>query len=131
MVTTIRQLRLIDTDVTVHITAHRGSSRRAPENSLSAVRQAIADGADFAEIDVQSTRDGQVVLWHDADLMRTIRDPRQIGDCTLAELQTLDVGSHFSPAFAHERIATLEEAIAGGGGSIASERRTEIQPAGP
>ena len=115
MVTTIRQLGLIDTDVTVHITAHRGSSRGAPENSLSAVRQAIADGADFAEIDVQSTRDGQVVLWHDADLMRTIRDPRQIGDCTLAELQTLDVGTHFGPAFAHERIATLEEAILAAG----------------
>ena len=49
MVTTIRQLRLIDTEVTAHITAHRGSSRRAPENSLSAVRQAIADGADFAD----------------------------------------------------------------------------------
>ncbi|MCL4179585.1 MAG: glycerophosphoryl diester phosphodiesterase membrane domain-containing protein [Verrucomicrobia bacterium] len=118
MVTTIRQLRLIDTDVTVHITAHRGSSRLAPENSLSAVRQAIADGADFAEIDVQSTRDGQVVLWHDGDLMRTIRDPRAIGDCTLADLQTLDVGSYFGPAFANERMATLEEAIASAGDRI-------------
>lgn len=118
VVTASRQLRLIDTDVTVHITAHRGSSRLAPENSLSAVRQAIVDGADFAEIDVQSTRDGHVILWHDADLMRTIRDPRQIGDCTLAELQALDVGSHFSPAFAKERIATLEAAIDAAGDRI-------------
>jgi len=118
MVTTIRQVRLIDTDVTVHITAHRGSSLSAPENSLSAVRQAIADGADFAEIDVQSTRDGQLVLWHDADLMRAIRDPRKIWDCTLAELQTLDVGTYFSPAFAAERIATLEEAVATAGDRI-------------
>jgi glycerophosphoryl diester phosphodiesterase len=123
MVTTIRQLDLIDTDVTVHITAHRGSSRNAPENSLSAIRQAIADGADFAEIDVQSTRDGQVILWHDGDLMRTIRDPRQIGDCTLVELQTLDVGSYFGPAFTHERIATLEQAIAAAG----DQRRLNVE----
>jgi glycerophosphoryl diester phosphodiesterase len=95
-----------------------GSSRHAPENSLSAVRRAIADGADFAEIDVQSTRDGQVVLWHDADLMRAIRDPRQIGDCTLAELQALDVGSYFGAAFAGERVATLAEAIAAAGDQI-------------
>ena len=118
MGTTIRQVGLMSAGVTVHITAHRGSSRRAPENSLSAVRQAIADGADFAEIDVQSTRDGQVVLWHDADLMRALRDARKIGDCTLAELRALDVGSYFGPAFARERIATLEEAVAVAGNRI-------------
>lgn len=48
LATTVRQVRLMDMDVTVQITAHRGSCRQAPENSLSAVRQAIADGADFA-----------------------------------------------------------------------------------
>ena len=45
----------------VAVTAHRGSSKRAPENSLSAVRKAIEDGADFAEIDVQETADGVVL----------------------------------------------------------------------
>ena len=54
----------------VKVTAHRGSSARAPENTLSAVRQAITDGADFAEIDVQTTADGEVVVLHDGDLMR-------------------------------------------------------------
>lgn len=117
VVTTGWQLRHLDTNVTVQITAHRGDSRQAPENSLSALRAAIAAGADFAEIDVQTTRDGRVVLWHDADLMRAIRDPRRIGDCTLAELQALDVGSYFGSAFATERIATLEEAI-----TVAGER---------
>jgi glycerophosphoryl diester phosphodiesterase len=116
--TTGWQLRQLDTNVTVQITAHRGDSLRAPENSLSALRAAIAAGADFVEIDVQTTRDGRVVLWHDADLMRAIRDPRRIGECTLAELQVLDVGSHFGPAFANERIATLEEAIAVAGDQI-------------
>lgn len=59
-----------------------------------------------------------MVLWHDADLMRAVRDPRKVGDCTLAELQALDVGSYFSPAFATERIATLVEAIAAAGDRI-------------
>lgn len=117
-VTTLLQVQRIEPDVTVEITAHRGSSRHAPENSLSAVRRAIEDGADFAEIDVQSTRDGHVVLWHDADLMRALRDPRKLWECTLAELQTLDVGSAFSPAFAGERIATLDEAIDAAGGRL-------------
>lgn len=101
----------IDSGITVQITAHRGSSRRAPENSLSALQQAILEGADYAEIDVQSTRDGQVVLLHDGDLMRVAGDPRRVGDMTLEELRELDLGSWFSRQFAGERVATLEEAI--------------------
>jgi glycerophosphoryl diester phosphodiesterase len=118
LITTVRHSRSLDVDVTVKITAHRGSSRLAPENSLSALRQAIADGADYAEIDVQTTRDGHIILWHDADLMRAIRDPRKVWDCTLEELRVPDVGSYFSPAFASERIATLEEAVAVAGDRI-------------
>jgi len=60
----------IDFDHQADVTAHRGSSKHAPENTLSAVRRAIEDGADFAEIDVQETADGVVVLLHDTDLMR-------------------------------------------------------------
>lgn len=115
LATTLWQVGRLDLDGSVQITAHRGSSRKAPENSLSAVRQAAIDGADYAEIDVQTTRDGRVVLWHDADLMRAIRDPRKIGDCTWEELRRLEVGGFFSPAFAGERMATLEEAIAAAG----------------
>jgi len=60
----------IDFDHQAAVTAHRGSSKHAPENTLSAVRRAIEDGADFAEIDVQETADGVAVLLHDTDLMR-------------------------------------------------------------
>jgi len=95
----------------VEITAHRGSSRSAPENTLSALRQAIVDGADYAEIDVQTTRDGQVVLLHDRDFMRLAGDPRRIEQLTLEEARTIDVGAWFGPAFAGERIPTLAEAI--------------------
>ena len=53
----------------VLVTAHKGFSHVAPENSLSAIRKAIEVGADFAEIDVQETSDGEVILNHDRDLM--------------------------------------------------------------
>jgi glycerophosphoryl diester phosphodiesterase len=96
----------------VVICGHRGSSKYAPENTLSALRRAIEDGADMAEIDVQETRDGVVVLLHDTDLMRIARDPRKIWEIDLAELRELDVGSWFSEEFRGEKIATLEEAIA-------------------
>jgi glycerophosphoryl diester phosphodiesterase len=93
------------------ITAHRGSSKAAPENTLSALRQAIEDGADYAEIDVQTTADGAVILQHDGDFMRVGGDPRRVADLTLEEVRALEVGSRFSPEFAGEPVATLEEAI--------------------
>jgi len=108
---TWRYVRTITPEIPVEITAHRGSPRRAPENTLSALRQAIAEKADYAEIDVQSTKDGRVVLLHDADLMRVANDSRKLQDLTLAGLKQLDIGSWFGPAFKGERIATLEEAI--------------------
>ena len=95
----------------VAITAHRGSSLQAPENTLSALRGAIAADADYAEIDVQTTRDGFVVLLHDRDFMRLAGDRRRLEDLTLEETRTIDLGVRFSPAFAGERLATLAEAI--------------------
>ncbi|MBK8869763.1 MAG: hypothetical protein IPN19_01635 [Elusimicrobia bacterium] len=95
----------------VRITAHRGSSAAAPENTLSALRQALKDGADFAEIDVQTTKEGEVVLLHDRDLMRMGRDPRALATLTLKDLQTIDVGIPFGEAFRGERVPTLKEAL--------------------
>jgi glycerophosphoryl diester phosphodiesterase len=96
---------------TIEITGHRGSKVRAPENTLSALRQAIAEGADYAEIDVQTTADGVVVLLHDADLMRVASANRRLRDIDYHELKDIDVGSWFAPEFSSERIPTLEEAI--------------------
>ena len=64
----------------------------APENTLSAFKAAIEVGADFAELDVQETADGVVVVLHDRDLMRMAGDPRRISDITLAEARKLDLG---------------------------------------
>ena len=92
--------------------AHRGSSLVAPENTLAAVRRAVADGADYVEIDVRLTADGQVVLFHDRSLIRLTGDPRDLRDLAREELATFDVGSWFGDAFVGERIAGLDEALA-------------------
>ncbi len=95
----------------VQVTAHRGYSRKAPQNTLSAIREAIKVGADWAEIDVQLTRDGEVILLHDSDLKLMTGDRRKPGDVTLAELRTLPARERFGPEFASERIPTLREVI--------------------
>jgi glycerophosphoryl diester phosphodiesterase len=102
---------LVDVDRPVEVTAHRGSSARAPENTLSALRAAIEDRADSAEIDVQELADGAVVLFHDTDLKRIAGVDRKIWEVDLAEFRRHDVGGWFSPAFRGERVATLEQAI--------------------
>jgi glycerophosphoryl diester phosphodiesterase len=91
----------------VQVTAHRGHARAAPENTLSAMRKAIDSGADYAEMDVQRTRDGKVVLLHDSDLMRVAGLARRLDTLSYDEVRQLDVGSWFAPAFAGERVPTL------------------------
>ena len=95
----------------IAITGHRGSKVKAPENTLSALQQAIAEGADYAEIDVMTTADGVVVLFHDADLMRVASVNRRLRDILYHELHDIDVGSWFAPEFSNERIPTLQQAI--------------------
>jgi glycerophosphoryl diester phosphodiesterase len=95
----------------VQVTAHRGHSLAAPENTLSAIRKAIESGADYAEVDVQLTADGVVVLLHDRDLKRVAGVPQRIGELPYDDVGKLDVGSWFNPAFAGERVPTLAEVI--------------------
>src|SRR5262245_66119900 len=84
----------------VQVTAHRGHARAAPENTLSAMRKAIESGADYAEMDVHLTADGEVVLLHDRDLKRVAGVSRRLDELSFAEVRRLDVGSWFGPAFA-------------------------------
>jgi len=101
----------IDLNHQVAVTAHRGSSKDAPENTLSAIRRAIADGADFAEIDVQEAADGVIVLLHDTDLVRVAGLNQKIWQITYPEIKSLDAGSWFSPEFKGEHIPTLAETL--------------------
>ena len=93
------------------IIAHRGASNQAPQNTLAAFEQAIADGTDMVELDVQETADGQVVVFHDSDFMNLAATDLKIWDATSERLQDIDIGSHFDPAFSTERVPTLREAL--------------------
>ena len=63
----------------VSIVGHRAGAGQAPENTLAAVRQAIGDGVDWIEIDVQETADGEVVVVHDSDFMKLAGDRSRSG----------------------------------------------------
>ena len=68
-------------------------------------------GADFIELDVQQTRDGVLVVMHDSNLKRTTGVNKDIWDVDYADIQNLDAGSWFDPAYANARIPTLEETL--------------------
>ncbi|MDQ3542192.1 MAG: glycerophosphodiester phosphodiesterase, partial [Chloroflexota bacterium] len=91
--------------------AHRGASGHAPENTRAAFDLAIETGADMIETDVQLTRDGQLVLFHDDLVNRTSKGLGPLADHTLEELQVLDLGSWFGATFAGQRIVTLDEFV--------------------
>lgn len=93
------------------VMAHRGLSADAPENTLYAFSDAISVGADFIELDVQQTKDGVLVVMHDSNLKRTTGVNKDIWDVNYADIQDLDAGSWFDPAYANARIPTLEETL--------------------
>lgn len=95
----------------VAVIAHRGAAALAPENTLSSVERAIVDGADWVEIDVQETADGEVVLLHDSDFMKLAGSPLKIWEGSFAEVRKLDIGSWFAPGFRGEAVATLQEVL--------------------
>jgi len=91
------------------IIAHRGASTERPECTLSAIRRAIKVGATAVEVDVRTSRDGQLFILHDATLDRTTNGKGPAAALTLAELQQLDAGSWFDAKFKNERIPSLIE----------------------
>lgn len=93
------------------ITAHRGASQDAPENTLSALRLGFEQGADAGECDVRLTRDGEAVLMHDANTRRTAGRSLVVADTSLAELRRLDVGAWRGPPWFGEHVPTLAEAL--------------------
>lgn len=93
------------------VSAHRGFARAAPENTLAALDRAWRAGATVAEIDVQVTRDGHVVLMHDRSVNRTTNGSGLVKDLTLADLKALDAGAWFDRKFVGERVPTLDEVL--------------------
>jgi glycerophosphoryl diester phosphodiesterase len=93
------------------IVAHRGASGTAPENTLAAFQQALDIGVGALEMDVHLSRDGEVVVIHDATVDRTTNGTGNVSDLTLSQLKKLDAGSRFAPQFAGEGIPTLQEVL--------------------
>jgi len=88
---------------------HRGAMAGAPMNTLAAFELARAEGADGIELDVQLSRDGQLVVIHDATVDATTDGSGTVADLTWAEMKRLDAGSWFADAFVGETIPTLDE----------------------
>lgn len=92
------------------IIAHRGASAERPECTLSSIQRAIEVGATAVEVDVRSSRDGQLFILHDSTLDRTTDGTGPASHLTLNELQQLDAGTWFDPVYKDERIPSLIQA---------------------
>src|SRR6185295_11448303 len=95
------------------IIAHRGDSAHRPENTLASFASALEVGADLVELDVQLTRDGEVVVIHDVTVDRTTNGSGDVRQMTLAEVRALSAGypERFGPEYEGERVPTLAEAL--------------------
>lgn len=105
---TMRSVRLEDD---TRVIAHRGASTVAPENTMSAFRRAVEDGAGWIELDVQLTSDGQVAVFHDSDFMKLAGVNLKIWDATAEDLQNIDIGSWFAAEFDDERVPDLGKVL--------------------
>lgn len=101
----------VTADREVEIIAHRGAAASRPENTLAAVEKALCDRADWVEIDVQESADGEVIVAHDSDFMKLAGNPLKVWDATMADIAEIDIGSWFGPEWAGERTPTLREVL--------------------
>ncbi len=101
----------------VSVVAHRGAGFLAPENSLEAMDLSWSMGC-IPEVDVRTTRDGHVVMFHDNDFARILPNApaelkkKRIEDLTYEEAKQLDIGAFRGPEFAGQRIVSLAEIVA-------------------
>jgi glycerophosphoryl diester phosphodiesterase len=115
------------------VIGHRGYSQFAPENTLPSFKLALEAGADMAELDYYHSKDGALVVIHDATLDRTTDATNRWGgkkisveSKTAAEIQSLDAGSWFDPKYAGTKIPLLTnvlEVVHAAGGVTLIERK--------
>ncbi len=101
-----------DTSGISMVIAHRGASADAPENTTAAIRLAGEQGCEVIEFDVRTTSDGELFLFHDAQLKRLCAQEGIFEKLTAQQARQLDVGSWFGESFSQERPIDLKEAIA-------------------
>ena len=85
---------------------HRGAAAHHPENTARSFHAAMADGADALETDVRMSRDGEMVVFHDADGRRTCGVDRKLIDCSWSEIRTWDAGEGEHPILLDEMLET-------------------------
>lgn len=93
------------------IVGHRGVAGRYPENTKSSIEAAINLGLDWVEVDVQPTKDDQLVICHDHTINRCSDGSGRIDKLTLKQLKQYDFGAWFNAEFANQRLLTLEELL--------------------
>lgn len=96
---------------TIPIFAHRGVSKSCVENTMLAFKKAKAIGVDGIELDVQFSKDGVLVVFHDLDLTRLVGKRRNVADCLLEELKSFKLGSRLQRIFYRHQIVTLQEVL--------------------
>ena len=96
---------------TIPIYAHRGVSNSSVENTLAAFKKAIALGADGIELDVQLSKDGVLVVFHDMNLKRLAGKRRNVADCSFEELRSYKLGSRLQRIFSHHRIDAFQDIL--------------------
>lgn len=95
----------------IQVVGHRGTVKFAPENTIPAFQAAIQYGADLVEMDIRETKDGVLIIMHDATVNRTTDGTGKVNEKTLEEIKELDAGSWFNPKFKGTRIPTFEEVL--------------------
>lgn len=95
----------------MEIWAHRGASAVYPENTMVAFEEANRSGANAIELDVQRTRDGELIVIHDETLNRTTNGRGYIYAASYSWIKTLDAGGKFHSRFRGEKIPTLRDVL--------------------
>ena len=95
----------------VVVISHRGEHLHHPENTMPAFEEAIRAGADFIEVDVQTSADGKLVLSHDGTVDRCTTGHGKVSEMTFEQLESLDAGVKSGPEFANVRIPTFDQAL--------------------
>ncbi len=93
------------------VIGHRGVAAHVPENTLAGFRHAMSVGAPWVEFDTQLTADKRCIVFHDDRLERTTNGSGSVDDTPYKTIRRLDAGAWFDPAFAGERVPSLEEAL--------------------
>ncbi len=96
---------------TVAVIAHRGAHESVPENTLPAYEAAVALGVDYAEVDLRTTADNELVCHHNGTVDARTNGTGPVRDLTLAQIRALDAGSWFDSSFAGTRVPTGDEAF--------------------